>query len=137
MEVRKLIVKNDPEQLELIQDFIEKLGPEWELDSELVFKLNLILEEYINNLISYGFTDRLPHEITLELVKEASRLSLLISDDGNPFDITDFPEYQDFDKPLEERRIGGLGIHFIKTLADKIDYKSDRGVNKLTLVINL
>ena len=137
MEVRKLIVKNDPEQLELIQDFIEKLGPEWELDSELVFKLNLILEEYINNLISYGFTDRLPHEITLELVKEASRLSLLISDDGNPFDITDFPEYQDFDKPLEERRIGGLGIHFIKTLADKIDCKSDRGVNKLTLVINL
>jgi anti-sigma regulatory factor (Ser/Thr protein kinase) len=135
MKVKKLTVKNNPDQLELIRDFIEMLVREWGLDSGLVFRLNLILEEYINNLISYGFSDQLPHEISLEIIKEGTKLTIHVKDDGNPFDILNFPENEDIEKPLEERKIGGLGIHFIKTLADEVAYKSEGGVNKLTFVL--
>jgi serine/threonine-protein kinase RsbW len=98
--------------------------------------LNLILEEYISNLISYGFSDQLSHEISLEIIKEDSSLTLQIKDDGNPFDITEYPENEDVDKPIEERKIGGLGIHFIRSLADKIDYSSEAGVNTLLLEVS-
>lgn len=135
MKSKKLTVKNKPEELELIREFIEEAGQEWKMDAGLVFKVNLVLEEYINNLINYGFSDQLPHEISLELLKETSGITLLIKDDGNPFDITEFPENEDLDKPLEERKIGGLGIHLIKNLAEKAVYASEDGVNTLTLLI--
>ena len=135
MKVKKLTVKNEPDQLELIRDFIEMLVQEWGLDTGLVFRLNLILEEYIHNLISYGFSDQLPHEISLEIMKEGTKLTIHVTDDGNPFDILNFPVNVDIDKPLEERKIGGLGIHFIKTLADRIDYKSEDNINTLQFVI--
>jgi anti-sigma regulatory factor (Ser/Thr protein kinase) len=135
MEVKNLTVENKPEQLELIRDFIEQMAPDWGLDTELVFKLNLILEEYINNLISYGFSDHLPHEISLEVFKGKAKIQVIVTDDGNPFDITGVPENDDIGKPLEERQIGGLGIHFIKTLADEIVYKSEGGMNKLRFIL--
>jgi len=135
MEVKKLTVENKPEELELIRDFIEQMVPDWGLDTELVFKLNLILEEYINNLISYGFSDHLPHEISIEVLKGKNKIQVIVSDDGNPFDITMAPENEDIGKPLDERKIGGLGIHFIRTMAEEIAYKSEGGLNKLTFVV--
>lgn len=136
MESKKLTVENKPEQLELIRDFIEQMVPDWGLDTALVFRLNLILEEYINNLISYGFTDHLPHEISIEVCKEKAKVKVKVTDDGNPFDITLAPENEDISKPLEERKIGGLGIHFIRTLAEEIKYRSVAGVNSLTFVVH-
>jgi len=135
MEAKKITVKNKPEQLDHIREFIEQLGPEWGLDAAYVFRLNLVLEEYINNLISYGFSDQLPHEITIEVSNEYSKLIVVVVDDGNPFDITHFPENAEIDKPLEERKIGGLGIHFIRTLTDQMDYKIEGSFNKLTFVL--
>jgi anti-sigma regulatory factor (Ser/Thr protein kinase) len=136
METRKISVRNKPEELALILDFIEGLGTDWGLGAELIFRLNLILEEYINNLISYGFNDNLPHEISIEisLVNE-NILKGCVVDDGNPFDITAAPENEDLGKSLEERKIGGLGIHFIKTLAKEIDYRIVEGENKFTFLL--
>lgn len=135
MKVKKLTVKNEADQLLLIREFLEQLGPEWGLETGLLFRLNLILEEYINNLISYGFSDHLPHEISLEVINEETKLTVQVTDDGNPFDITNVPANDEIGKPLEERKIGGLGIHFIKSLADQIEYSSTEGQNKLSLVI--
>ena len=47
----------------------------------------------------------------------------------------EIPENKEIDKPVEERRIGGLGIHFIRTLAEEIVYKSEGGLNKLTFLL--
>jgi serine/threonine-protein kinase RsbW len=55
-----------------------------------------------------------------------------VTDDGKPFDLTKVSENTEIEKPLEERKIGGLGIHFIRTLAGEIIYKSEDGVNKLS-----
>jgi serine/threonine-protein kinase RsbW len=35
--------------------------------------------------------------------------------------------------PLEERKVGGLGIHFIRQLMDTTDYERRDGNNVLTL----
>jgi len=137
MKVKKLTVKNEADQLLLIQEFLEQLGPEWGLETGLLFRLNLILEEYINNLISYGFSDHLPHEISLEVINEETKLIVQVTDDGNPFDITNVPANDEIGKPLEERKIGGLGIHFIKSLSDQIDYLSKGGLNTLQFIILL
>ena len=137
MERKKIIVQNEPEQLLRIHATIEQIGNEWKLDPDLLFRLNLVLEEYVDNLISYGYTDKLPHEITLELIKDGNVMEVRVSDDGNPFNILDIPENKEIDKPLEERSIGGLGIHFIKSFTDDISYSTSEGINTLNLSIRL
>jgi hypothetical protein len=59
-------------------------------------------------------------------------LTIRFSDHGNPFNPLDRDEV-DTDKPIEEREIGGLGIHFIKNLTDSQSYEYKDGMNILTL----
>ena len=137
METRKLIISNKATELERIQLFLEQLGTDWSLPAGLIFELNLVLEEYIVNLISYAYSDQAYHEIIIEINKEESQLSILVTDDGNPFNILDAPENDEIEKPVEERRIGGLGVHFIKKLTDHLDYQSDGGKNRMVMVKKL
>jgi len=133
MENLKLIIKNKTEQLEQVQAFIEEAAESWSLKPALVFELNLILEEYLTNLISYGYSDKAEHLINIEITHLQTEVRLLITDEAGPFDLNEVPENEEIDKPLAERKIGGLGIHFIKKLADKLEYSSDGGINRLTV----
>jgi anti-sigma regulatory factor (Ser/Thr protein kinase) len=137
MESNKLIIKNSLEELQKVQSFIEGQADEWSLRPEIKFNLNLILEEYVTNLISYGYHDDKEHQITIEIFNDGKQLKVEVMDDAGPFDITGIPENKEIDKPLEERKIGGLGIHFIRALADEIDYQSKSGKNKLTFIKRL
>jgi anti-sigma regulatory factor (Ser/Thr protein kinase) len=133
MDVKRLTVRNEAAELEQIREFVDQLGQEWNFEA---FSLNLVLEEYIHNLISYGYTDKLPHEISIEITREGNVIRVSISDDGNPYDITELPENEDIHKPLEERKIGGLGIHFIRTLANEIAYRSSNGINTFSFILS-
>jgi serine/threonine-protein kinase RsbW len=134
MEVKKIIIINKLDQLDRIQQFLEQLGTEWSLDPGLVFELNLVLEEHITNLVNYAYSDLEEHEISVEFEKHETQLRIVVSDDGKEFNILELPDNTEINKPLEERRIGGLGIHFIKTLMDHLEYESDGKANKLVMV---
>jgi anti-sigma regulatory factor (Ser/Thr protein kinase) len=55
-------------------------------------------------------------------------------DSGRPFDpLSDAPE-PDLNAVVEERRIGGLGVHLVKTLMDQMHYKRENEQNRLTIV---
>jgi anti-sigma regulatory factor (Ser/Thr protein kinase) len=137
MESNKLIIINKTEELEKVQAFIDELSSRWLLKPEQVFELNLILEEYITNLINYGYHDAEEHQIIIEFSKDNKRIKMMIFDDAGPFDLTKTPENQEINKPIEERRIGGLGIHFIKKLADELHYQTNEGENRLIIVLKL
>lgn len=137
MENRSLIISNKSEELERLRIFIEELGRDWSLQASLVFELNLILEEYIMNLVNYGYHDTDKHEISIEMIKEEAQLKIIVIDDAGPFNIMETPENKEIDKPVEERRIGGLGIHFIKSLTDHLEYVSDGVTNRLVIAKKL
>jgi anti-sigma regulatory factor (Ser/Thr protein kinase) len=59
-----------------------------------------------------------------------------IEDDGIPFNPLE-KETPDTDLPLEERKIGGLGIHLVRNLMDKVSYQRRVDKNRLTLVKNI
>ena len=70
-------------------------------------------------------------EIQVELLKK--RLTIQITDDGiafNPFE----QEEPDTDQPLQERQVGGLGIHLVRKLMDEVHYerRADKNVVRLT-----
>jgi anti-sigma regulatory factor (Ser/Thr protein kinase) len=137
MESRSLSISNKTDELERLRLFIENLGNDWSLKAELKFELNLILEEYLTNLIDYGYHDAEEHEINIGISKEETQLRIIITDDAGPFNILETPDNEEIDKPVEERQIGGLGIHFIKKLADGLRYASEGGKNQLILIKKL
>ena len=55
-----------------------------------------------------------------------------VEDDGQPFNPLEAPE-ADTTKPLEERTIGGLGIHLARKLIDGLEYQRQEGKNLLLL----
>jgi serine/threonine-protein kinase RsbW len=55
-----------------------------------------------------------------------------VEDDGQPFNPLEAPEV-DTTKPLEERTIGGLGIHIVRKLMDGLEYQRHEGKNLLVL----
>ena len=137
MEIKKISIKNKMDQLEDVQQFLEQLGMEWQLDARMIFEINLVLEEYITNLVNYGYHDRENHDIIIEILKEETQLKIIIIDDAGPFNILETPDNEDVEKPVGERRIGGLGIHFIKKLTDQLEYQSVGGMNRLEMVKKL
>ena len=137
MKQTQLILKNDITEIGKIHLFLTKLSAEWNLSKELIFELNLVLEECIVNIIRYGYTDNKTHEIKIELRRNDKTVSMLIEDDGVAFNILEEPPTGEHCKPIEKRKIGGLGIHFVKSLVDHINYKREDELNKLILIKNL
>lgn len=94
--------------------------------------LNLALDEAMTNTIAYGWPEGGDHEIALVLSVGDGVVMAEISDDGRAFDPLQVPP-PDLDADLESRPIGGLGVHFMKTLMDEVAYRHEGGRNVLTM----
>jgi serine/threonine-protein kinase RsbW len=100
------------------------------------FKIDLALEEIFTNIVRYGYDDDRPHEIVVRLKGGHGRIRISIEDDARPFNPLLAPEV-DVDAPAAERRIGGLGIHLVRTLLDQVRYQRRAVGNRLILIKRL
>ncbi len=133
MKKKKLIIKNNVSELEKVNIFVEKIADEWKIPEKFVFNINLVLEEIITNIIFYAFDDNSDHKILIEAKLLSNDLEILIEDDGKAFNLLEAPAPTDLNAGIEDRNIGGLGIHFIKSLMGNIDYKRENNKNKTYL----
>ena len=111
-----------------IADFTEKHN----LAPDLVAKVQMALDEIVTNVLTHGGGDTL----TVEVVLIPGWLVTTIIDDGRPFDPLTAPT-PDTELPLEERQVGGLGIHLVRTMMDEVEYAYRDGCNVLTLTLEI
>ena len=100
------------------------------------FNIHLVLDESVINVIVHGYHDQAEHQIHVRLRRSDGEVTIDIDDDGIAYNPLDAPAPR-FDLPVEQRRIGGLGVHIVKTLARTIDYRRENGRNHLRIVVNL
>ena len=120
---KTLKLVNDISELDKLVSFIEEMAGDWKIQDKDVFNINLVLEEIISNIIFYAFEDDLKHEIIVEVDYHKNYLEIMIEEDGKAFNILDVPAPDHLKADVEDRKIGGLGIHFVKKIMDKIEYK--------------
>ncbi len=124
-----------PNRFEALNPLMERITARLEAhgaNAGAVYAANLALEELITNILKYGYDDAGEHRITVDLCVADGRFALTLADDGHPFD----PFAQaapDTSLPLEERPIGGLGIHFVRNLLDECRYEWRDGKNLVTV----
>ena len=127
-----LRIANDVAELSRAAEAVDLYCEGNAIPSDIAFKINVALEELLMNTISYGFTDSNPHEIVVTIAKDEDAVAIEIDDDGQAFDPLQAAA-PDLDAPIEDRRIGGLGIHFVKTMMDTVEYRRADGHNHVTL----
>lgn len=131
-----LTLNNHLSELTTLATALETFAEQTELNMKTQFNLNLALDELVTNIITHAYNDTNLHQIEITLSYDASLLSITISDDGKPFDPTK-QEAPDVTSELEQREIGGLGIHFVRKLMDKMTYQRINRKNQLKLEKNL
>ncbi|HEX3863587.1 MAG TPA: ATP-binding protein [Stellaceae bacterium] len=122
-----------PEITRLI-DWIESCCGSDGLAEDITYKMTLALEEAVMNVISHAFEGiPPPYRITVRLSVMPQTVMAEIIDNGRPFDPTAAPD-PNLTIPLDERHPGGLGIHLMRSVTDRLDYhRSSDGNNVLRM----
>lgn len=101
------------------------------VDADLVGDIDLVADEVLANIVHHAHRDRSDAEVLIRLEVDDARVVVRFSDAGPAYDpLVEAPE-PDLDQPAEEREIGGLGIHLVKSLADRVGYSREAGRNVL------
>ena len=129
---RDLSLPNDVEQIPRLAAFVEEVCETVGFDMSTTMSLNLALEEAVVNVMNYAYPMGTVGEINVSAKCNAERLKFTITDWGIPFDPTAKQEV-DTTLPLEERPVGGLGIHLVRQIMDSINYERVNNENVLTL----
>ena len=129
----QITIKNRLADIALVQTAFEQFADLRGIPSRDIMRVSLIIDELIGNIVSYAYQDDREHDIEINLGLADDCFSMVIADDGVPFDplAKDSP---DIAAPLEARPLGGLGIHLVRTIADDLSYQRRAGKNVVTVV---
>lgn len=114
--------------------WVDTITADQQLPEQLVFALQICLEELLSNIVRHGGTGHWksggdlsqmatpPLNVEINISISAQRVSMIVEDDGKPFDVVNAPAHR-IDQPLSEIEPGGLGIQLIKNFASTITYE--------------
>jgi sigma-B regulation protein RsbU (phosphoserine phosphatase) len=112
---------------------LEEICERFKLPPEIQNNFSVVLDDLLNNVISYAYDDDDEHIIDVVLSTDGQRFVVSVTDGGVEFDPFVRKE-PDVHSGLEEREIGGLGIHLIRNLMDDYSYRRVGGKNVTTLM---
>ena len=124
---------NDRSEVERLSRLVEAFGEEKGLAADAIFSVNLALDEVVSNIIRYAHDDDgRQHAILVRLALEQDVLTAEVEDDGRAFNPLDAP-VPDIGASIEDRPIGGLGIHLVRSVMSAVEYRREDGRNLLTM----
>ena len=133
MEFDRLRLEPLLSEIPRLLDWVEARCAASGVDGEIATKLGLALEEAVANAINHGLPGTPPpHRLAVRLGIDADTVVAEVVDNGRPFDPTSVPD-PDLTSALDERQLGGLGIHLMRELMDGLDYRrsGDRNILRM------
>lgn len=133
----QLKLRNNLSEIPKIETFVNEVASVAGIQDHLTTSsINLALEEAITNVIMYAYPSGIDGPVYLEAVISEGKATFILSDTGKPFDPTKAEEV-DVTLAAEDRPIGGLGIHLVRTIMDSVSYEYLSGKNILMMTKNL
>lgn len=126
--------------LEALNDFREFLKEHCTAHSgvtvEILYDLQLAVDEACTNIITHGYSGMDPGSIILDLELNPERITISLTDFGHAFEPDNAP-IPDPSQPIEERELGGFGLFFIQQSVDEMKYRTSEDGNTMTLIKHL
>jgi len=130
-----MVIKNELSEIENVNARFEKFARDNNLAAVIGQKMGIAFDDLLNNVISYAFRDDGRHEVDIKAELVGGRLTITISDDGVPFNPLGV-QAPDTRLSVDERELGGLGIHLVRNLVDHISYQRRINRNVLSVVMH-
>lgn len=127
-----LALVNQPSEVARLVDRLESFGLSAGLAPDVIFRLTLALDEVVSNVVHHAFDDGLEHRIEVRVDITGTIVTATVLDDGCAFDPREAP-LPDLDASLDARRVGGLGMHLVRSTMDTIAYRREGTRNILTM----
>ncbi len=128
----KLKVEANLENLSRISSVVSDAMKQANIDAAIIRSVLLAVDEACTNVVLYAYPERKGF-IRLACWLNHGDFVIRIEDRGKPFNPCSVPP-PELGVSLEERKVGGLGIHFMRRFMDEISYRRDpRTGNQLTM----
>ena len=121
MKALKINLTNNISDLTILVTKLEQFFEE-NNTSSISMPMTLILEELYTNTITHGASDGRDVFIEVNLSIDKDELIMIYEDNGIPFNVLELPD-PDLTASIENREVGGLGVHYVKTLTDSVEYE--------------
>jgi serine/threonine-protein kinase RsbW len=125
-------VAADVKEIERLNKLVRQFGELHDVPSRTLYAVNLALDELVTNVILYGFKEAAGQTVSVQISTADSELVAAVVDDGQEFNPLEAPA-PDLNAPLEDRKLGGLGIHLVRSLMDHVSYERTGSQNVLTI----
>ena len=129
----ELTLLNRTTEIARLHDSLESFARQHAIPERNLQEVQLALEEHLTNIVRYAYDDEREHHITVVVRLAALELQIQIEDDGCPFNPLEHPA-PDLTLPIDQRPVGGLGIHMMKKSLDEVEYRRDNDRNVLRMV---
>lgn len=129
----RLDLVNRADSLSTALDQLEAFLQSADASLKLTYTARLVLEELLTNTIKYGYDDSDAHPLHVDVCL-GPPATMRIEDDGRPFDPTAQAPPATLDASIEDRPIGGLGLHMVRAQTAALHYARQDGVNRLDVV---
>ena len=127
-----LTIRDDLSGLAVLRDNLDRIGTELGVPYKPLVQLQVALDEIASNVIKYGWPDTGNHELRVRITGYHDRVEVEIVDDGQEFDPRLAPGLEA--PPAGRTRIpGGVGIHIVRQLVDRLDYERIEGRNRTVM----
>jgi serine/threonine-protein kinase RsbW len=132
----KIIITNQRPEIARANEELTEFLENADVPPAIPFAFDMALDELLTNTISYGYPEGGEHQIIIDASIMPGNITVSITDDGVAFNPLEAPE-ADTESDLEDRAIGGLGIHLVKQMMDNVEYIRKDERNIITLTKNL
>jgi len=128
----RMTINNKVSEIVLFQGQFADFAAEQGISPTIMQKVQVVSEELLSNIIFYAYEDKRDYEIEITVDTIEEQLKLTIVDDGLPFNPLE-AEKPETSLALQDREIGGLGIHLVINLMDEVTYERRGEQNVITL----
>lgn len=123
----------DVSKLDEIAEDIEIFCEENGVSPADAYAFNLCADEIFTNIVQYGYDSDPSKIVEIEMKKSDGKITLTLRDNAREFNPLENAESPDIDAELEDRKIGGLGIFFLRKNMDELSYSRENDTNVLTM----
>ena len=121
---RSATLTNRRSEIERLHQLVEAFSGQHGVPDSVVFAMNLALDEIVTNIIVHGYSERGEHEIRFAITLDEDALEATVRDDAPAFNPLLVPPI-DLEAVEEDRPIGGLGVHLVRSVMDSVQYRRD------------
>ncbi|MDR1956186.1 MAG: SpoIIE family protein phosphatase [Treponema sp.] len=128
---KELVLPASTDHLDRLLDWIEEVLQSYDCPAKTRYQITVMTEEIFMNIVHYAYPEN-TGDVVVRVDRAGERYVVQYEDQGLAFNPLEQAR-PDTKASLEERTIGGLGIHLVREMADDLSYARVNGKNQLTI----